>query len=139
MTAEVNVSLVISFENLFQSTTRKLIKHNQKLWIASSGSNETHERFTWNDINKSYMLNLKRGWTPPRFIVQIDGNINFNRRVYKFKLIRTELVRLVNKNMIKGYSLSQRGSHPKFNLKWWVNVENKTNSLRKVTLRYNNL
>ncbi|MGP1915678.1 MAG: hypothetical protein ACTS4Y_01025 [Candidatus Hodgkinia cicadicola] len=38
-----------------------MIKHNQKLWIASSGSNETHERFTWNDINKSYMLNLKRG------------------------------------------------------------------------------
>ncbi|MGP1919241.1 MAG: hypothetical protein ACTS41_00515 [Candidatus Hodgkinia cicadicola] len=61
MTAEVNVSLAISFENLFQSTTRKLIKHNQKLWIVSSGSNETHERFTWNDINKSYMLNLRRG------------------------------------------------------------------------------
>ncbi|MGP1917062.1 MAG: hypothetical protein ACTS6P_00315 [Candidatus Hodgkinia cicadicola] len=36
--------------------------------------------------------------------------------------------------MIKGYSSSQRESHPKFDLKRWVNVKNKTNSLRKVEL-----
>ncbi|MFP3040142.1 MAG: hypothetical protein ACKERF_01655 [Candidatus Hodgkinia cicadicola] len=31
MTAEVNVNLMISFENLFKSTTRRLIKHNRNV------------------------------------------------------------------------------------------------------------
>ncbi|MGP1919215.1 MAG: hypothetical protein ACTS41_00370 [Candidatus Hodgkinia cicadicola] len=55
----MNVNLMISFGNLFKSTTRRLIKHNRKCESLTSGSNERMSDSHENDINKPYMLNLK--------------------------------------------------------------------------------
>ncbi|MGP1917582.1 MAG: hypothetical protein ACTS45_01030 [Candidatus Hodgkinia cicadicola] len=58
--------------------------------------------------------------------------LTFNRREVWVKINSNGISEISEQNMIKGYSSSQRGSHPRIGLTRWINVKNKTNSLREV-------